>query len=62
MKYFTDSPFERLMMETPCGQSRAADAAWRREEQKEKRHIRAGAAAKAVAPASHSKQRKDEKK
>ena len=31
MRYFTDSPFERLMMEKPCGHSRAAEVAWERE-------------------------------
>ena len=31
MRYFTDSPFERLMMEKPCGHSRAAEVEWERE-------------------------------
>ena len=31
MRYFTDSPFERLMMEKPCGHSRAAEVVWERE-------------------------------
>lgn len=33
MRYFTDSPFERLMMEVPHGHSLAAEAAWRHEQQ-----------------------------
>ena len=33
MRYFTDSPFERLMMEAPYGHSLAAEAAWRHEQQ-----------------------------
>ena len=33
MRYFTDSPFERLMMEAPHGHSLAAEAAWRHEQQ-----------------------------
>ena len=35
LRYFTNSPFERLMMEKPCGQSKAADAAWREYEDDE---------------------------
>ena len=38
MRYFTDSPFERLMMEKPCGHSRAAEVAWERE-QRRSRHV-----------------------
>ena len=37
MRYFTNSPFERLMMEKPCGQSKAADAAWREYEDNERK-------------------------
>lgn len=37
MRYFTNSPFERLMMEKPCGQSMAADAAWREYEDNERK-------------------------
>ena len=37
MRYFTNSPFERLMMEKPCGQSKAADAAWREYEDDERK-------------------------
>ena len=33
MRYFTDSPFERLMMEVPHGHSLAAEAAWHHEQQ-----------------------------
>ena len=33
MRYFTDSPFERLMMEAPHGHSLAAEAAWHHEQQ-----------------------------
>ena len=33
MRYFTDSPFERLMMEVPHGHSLTAEAAWRHEQQ-----------------------------
>ena len=33
MRYFTDSPFERLMMEVPHGHSLVAEAAWRHEQQ-----------------------------
>ena len=33
MRYFTDSPFERLMMEVPHGHSLAAEAAWCHEQQ-----------------------------
>ena len=33
MRYFTDSPFERLMMEVPHGHSLAAEAVWRHEQQ-----------------------------
>lgn len=33
MRYFTDSPFERLMMEVPHGHSLAAEATWRHEQQ-----------------------------
>ena len=33
MRYFTDSPFERLMMEAPHGHGLAAEAAWRHEQQ-----------------------------
>ena len=40
MRYFTNSPFERLMMEKPCGQSKAADAAWREYEDKERKKRR----------------------
>lgn len=38
MRYFTDSPFERLMMEKPCGHSRAAEVACERE-QRRSRHV-----------------------
>ena len=37
MRYFTDSPFERLMMEKPCGHSRAAEVAWERENNKNRK-------------------------
>lgn len=37
LRYFTNSPFERLMMEKPCGQSKAADAAWREYEDNERK-------------------------
>ena len=40
MRYFTNSPFERLMMEKPCGQSKAADAAWREYEDNERKKRR----------------------
>ena len=40
MRYFTNSPFERLMMEKPCGQSKAADAAWREYEGNERKKRR----------------------
>ena len=40
MRYFTNSPFERLMMEKPCGQSKEADAAWREYEDKERKKRR----------------------
>lgn len=40
MRYFTNSPFERLMMEKPCGQSKAADAAWREYEDNESKKRR----------------------
>ena len=33
MRYFTDSPFERLMMDVPHGHSLAAEAAWHHEQQ-----------------------------
>ena len=36
----TNSPFERLMMEKPCGQSKAADAAWREYEDNERKKRR----------------------
>ena len=40
MRYFTNSPFERLMMEKLCGQSKAADAAWREYEDNERKKRR----------------------
>lgn len=40
LRYFTNSPFERLMMEKPCGQSKAADAAWREYEDNERKKRR----------------------
>ena len=40
MRYFTNSPFERLMMEKPCGQSKAADVAWREYEDNERKKRR----------------------
>lgn len=40
MRYFTNSLFERLMMEKPCGQSKAADAAWREYEDNERKKRR----------------------
>ena len=50
MRYFTDNPFERLMMEKPCGHSRAAEAAWKREEQRQRNREKQGAAEKNAAP------------
>lgn len=35
--YFTDSPFERLMMERPGYEDRAVDAAWNKVEKKMKK-------------------------
>ena len=50
MRYFTDSPFERLMMEKPCGHSRAAEVAWERENNKNRKRTDRGAAEQEAAP------------
>lgn len=55
MRYFTDSPFERLMMEKPCGHSRAAEAAWCDEERKKREKEKNRSQKEAVARAAASK-------
>ena len=40
MRYLTNKPLERQTMEKPCGQSKAADAAWREYEDNERKKRR----------------------
>lgn len=62
MKYFTDSPYERLMMETPCEFSKASEAYWQKIVRKrEKQNKKTGTAAKAAVPTASSKKEKEKK-
>ena len=54
--YFTDSPFERLMLERPGYEDRAVDAAWNKFEKKKKKKL--GAVVKSAAPRFIPKGRK----
>ena len=54
--YFTDSPFERLMLEKPGFKDKAVDAAWKKIEKKMEK--KQGAAERSAAPRFIPKRRK----
>lgn len=62
MKYFTDNPLERLMMETPCEFSHVSEAYWQKQALwREKQNKKKGTAAKTAAPSPSPRKRKEKK-